>query len=287
MEPSRRRVVQCLGSMALAGCGWGTDPVPIRRELSHGASWVHVPARVRRARPLVVCHGMVVEGTADEAARALLEVWRPFADTEGVVVVAPVFGDDFASGTPGALGGYRSLVGRKVPADEYLDEVLDDLRVIRPDLQRSFYLIGHSAGGQFANRYLMRHPERVAAAVVSSPAWFAFPDPAERWPHGMAERHGRFPWGEGGEEVAVDVVPDPQGWVRASRVPTLVVVGAQDTAPLREGSDVNHVTQARSWVEQMRALDANSQVELLVVPEVGHNQGQLARASMPFLRGQR
>ena len=276
-----------LGACAL----WGSGPSePEQRATEHGSYWVHRPAPDAH-RVLVAVHGMVgEEGAEAEAARQLLEQWTPFAQAHGLVVVAPVFDDvHFASRTPGALGGYRSLVGRVVAADAFLHEVLADVAAHEQVPTERFLLFGHSAGGQFANRYLVTHPGRVAAAVISAPAWFAFPDPDTRWPHGMAPRRSVFSWGEHGDEVRVDVTPRPQAWRDAAAVPTLVVVGEQDRAPLREGSPLDHVTQARAWVEAMGALGPAGPAgpELLVVPDVGHNQGKLLRAAQPWLAERR
>lgn len=47
-------------------------------------------------------------------------------------------------------------------------------------------LHGHSAGAQFAARYLVTHPERLEEVVLSAPSAYPFPDAALPWPDGMA-----------------------------------------------------------------------------------------------------
>ena len=126
---------------------------------------------------LVVCHGVFSDGTAEHAAAACTKIWTRFAESERVIIVAPAFDNkNFAASRAGALGGYRSLVGRQVGADEFLHEVIAVYEKLNPKYNGQFLLFGHSAGGQFANRYVVRHPERIIAALISSPAWFAFPD---------------------------------------------------------------------------------------------------------------
>src|ERR1700690_3860926 len=55
-----------------------------------------------------------------------------------------------------------------------------------PRFSGQFSLHGHSAGAQFAARYLVTHPSRLEAVVLSAPGAYPFPDPALPWPNGMA-----------------------------------------------------------------------------------------------------
>ena len=79
------------------------------------------------------------------------------------------------------------MFGRKADADEFVNAVVDEVAGEHvPDFAGRFSLHGHSAGAQFAARYLVAHPERLDAVVLSAPSAYPFPDPARPWPDGMA-----------------------------------------------------------------------------------------------------
>jgi pimeloyl-ACP methyl ester carboxylesterase len=81
------------------------------------------------------------------------------------------------------LGGYRALAGKEIGADELVDGIVGQYRAQLGGEER-FYLYGHSAGGQFAGRYAVRHPDHLKALVLSAPGRYAFPDPQAPWPYG-------------------------------------------------------------------------------------------------------
>ncbi len=264
----------------------------VHKQVEHGAYVQYVPRSVKPdSTVLVICHGIFSDGTAELAASNCIDDWFAFSEKERVILVAPVFDNrNFAVTQAGALGGYRTLTGREIGADEFLHEIIEVYRKANPKYDGRFLLFGHSAGGQLANRYVVRHPQRVIAALISSPAWFAFPDPNERWPNGMQPRKGDFKWGDTGERIRIDVKPDPDGWLQASQLPIMVIVGALDTEELKEagkGTGKNHVTQATAWVTAMNKLASSKgkkgTVLLNVVPNVDHNYGKLLRAGAPFL----
>ena len=69
------------------------------------------------------------------------------------------------------------MFGRLVGADEFVNEILTDYKNQFSDFDGRIYLYGHSAGGQFVSRYIVRHPAKVIAAVISAAGTYAFPDP--------------------------------------------------------------------------------------------------------------
>ena len=48
------------------------------------------------------------------------------------------------------------------------------------------YLFGYSGGGQFAHRYAMANPERVAGVVIGAAGWYTMPQNNCSFPHGVA-----------------------------------------------------------------------------------------------------
>jgi poly(3-hydroxybutyrate) depolymerase len=241
---------------------------------------------------LVVNHGMFKDKeTAVDASYNTLKLWLKFADEHKLILVAPVFdNENYAVTVNGAgNGGYRGLYGRKVGADVFLHEIIDEYKAAQQSYDGRFYLYGHSAGAQFANRYLVRHPHRVIATSFSAPAWFSLPSDKHKWPLGMAKRQYTANWS--GESVGqvIDIRPQASTWLEATQISVEVVVGELDLEKMRYvegiGGDT-HVDRAKFWVESMNKFAQHhaktSRVRLKVVSGVGHNYGKLARVSQQF-----
>jgi pimeloyl-ACP methyl ester carboxylesterase len=178
-----------------------------------------------------------------EYARAAVSRWAAFAETHRAIVVAPVFGGQ-------EFPRYREMLGRPIRPDELVNLLVE--RAARehiPHFAGPFSLHGHSAGAQFAARYLVTHPERLDEVVLSAPSTFPMPDPRIPWPNGMATA------GASGQASA-EVNPEPAGWLTAaSAVSVTVLVGSRDTelrppAPGQHGS--TRIGRATAWVESMR-----------------------------------
>jgi pimeloyl-ACP methyl ester carboxylesterase len=252
------------------------------------------------SRVLVVVHG---ETRPDQDVAALAETfinrWTGFAEQTGAVIVAPAFSQlDFGSDGDGR-GGYRGLYGRVMGADEFLHNVLTHVGHVTsvPTAGRRFFLYGHSAGGQFANRYLVRHPDRVIAAVLSAPGRYAFPDEGAPWHFGMDALRGNVRWDLAGETHPIDHRPDPDGWVDAATLPISVIVGDRDDEKLRclpaqcdpaWGDEATRIDIGRRWVEQMNRLAAEhgrqGRVTFQLVPGIGHDSAGLTQACQDAFR---
>jgi pimeloyl-ACP methyl ester carboxylesterase len=249
----------------------------------------------RPVRILVLAHGFPwPDGSQSDDflagyARAAVQRWTPFAEAHNAVLVAPVFG-----GTD--FGGYRALFGRKVDADEFVGAVVDALASehVR-DFDGRFSLHGHSAGAQFAARYLVAHPERLDAVVLSAPSSYPFPDPARPWPEGMAPVVRDDVSGSGAEGKAPDrvsgtvFVPRPAGWLTAaSEVPVSVLVGSRDTEPRpaepgRSGSsrlESSRLERAAEWIASMhdhaRASGRASSIRFVLAEGLDHDETAMA-----------
>lgn len=182
---------------------------------------------------VVVVHGTPGENdNVTDRAERYINRWTGFADSTGAVIIAPAFDqDNYASDDGSGYGGYRGPYGRDVGADEFIHQILEEVdAVLAPTSEDRFYLYGFSAGGQFANRYLVRHPDRLLGAVVGAAGRFAFPNKEVSWHYGMGSILHQSEWHDG-EPLEVDITPDPQGWVQATQLPVTVIVGDQDRAP--------------------------------------------------------
>ena len=124
-----------------------------------GSYYLYVPVRRLRADlPLLVSvHG--ISRNAREHGRALSRL----AERYGVALLSPLFARDF-------FPDFQRLgVDSGCRADVALDEMIDDASERLDRSLDQFALFGYSGGGQFAHRYALLRPERVAALAVASP----------------------------------------------------------------------------------------------------------------------
>lgn len=223
----------------------------IRRVLRADAAQeylVYVPSTATRHGPLfATIHG--VSRNADQHARLL----AAYAEVYGAVLVAPIF-------TSEQHPDYQRLgrKGRGKRADIALNMIVAEVAATTGAAGDKVHLFGFSGGAQFANRYFMAHPHRVAAAVLASAGWYTFPDPTRRFPHGT-RMNSKLP----------DLRFDAEEFLA---VPVTVMVGADDhgqtglrRAPrLDREQGTSRLERARRWVAAMRAAAAQHHLECRV-----------------------
>lgn len=228
---------------------------------------VYVPrSAVERGPVFVSIHG--VSRNADQHARLL----AAYCDMYGVVMVAPTF-------TAEQHPDYQRLGrrGRGARADIALNTILAESAAVTGATAERFYLFGFSGGAQFAHRYLMAHPHRVAAAVIAGAGWYTLPDPTRRFPHGTRMTR-KLP------EVRFDAE-------EFLSVPVTVMVGADDNGQtglrrserLDREQGVSRIERARNWVAAMQAAAALHNMESRVAYEEVENCDHSFRSAI--LRG--
>ncbi len=267
----------------------GEAGVVVPRSIQYGDYFEYVPSRTIMGI-LVVAHGSVEEEKSAQDVRKVAETfarrWTRFAQDHGLIVLAPVFGRDFGSwiGEPGiALGGYRGLEGRQIGADEFVERIVDEYSG-RGGGDKRFYLYGHSAGGQFAGRYAIRHPDRVKALILSAPGRYAFPDPDAPWPYGQKQVSIKA----GATAQPRIIQPDRENWRRVAALPIAVVVGTADLEvqpPRKDHAGSTRVDYARNWVEAMTRIapQGKSRIRVIEVPGIGHSSAGLTPACQSAL----
>ena len=166
----------------------------VAKQTPHGSYLQYVPSRTPHGI-VVVVHGTPADDqpAIDNAAK-YIEHWIAPAEEHAVLVVAPAFDAENFGSTNGPGGGYRGLYGREIGADEFVHEIVDQYRMGQSAMPNKFILYGHSAGGQFVARYVVMHPERIVAAVISAAGKYAFPDPSAEWPYGMGTLTRTMKW---------------------------------------------------------------------------------------------
>jgi pimeloyl-ACP methyl ester carboxylesterase len=251
-------------------------------------------------RVLVLAHGFPwpdgsqPDSFLAEYAQAAVERWTAFAEAHHAIVIAPAFGGS-------EFGGYRALFGRKIDADEFVNAVVDQVAGEHiPSFNGRFALHGHSAGAQFAARYLVTHPERLEEVILSAAGAYPFPDPALKWPDGMAavvrdQLSGSRADGKAPDQAAGAVfIPRPAGWLAAaSEVCVSVLVGSRDTDPQppepgQQGS--TRIERATAWINSMhrhaRASDRAPTIRLVQAEGLDHDEAAMAIPAQEILARQ-
>jgi pimeloyl-ACP methyl ester carboxylesterase len=236
-------------------------------ETSYTAVAYYVPKNPIRV--LVLAHGFPWrDGTqSDEAlaayAREDASRWAAFAEQNHTLLLVPAFGGR-------SFPDYREMAGRTIGPDEFLNRLIDGpVAGIIPHFDGRLNLHGHSAGAQFAARYLVAHPERLDQVILSAPSTYPMPDTAVAWPFGMAQGASAH---------------RPEGWLRAAtEVSVTVLVGSRDTeqrppAPGQRGS--SRLDRAKSWVAAMgklaRSHGRESTIRFVEAPGLGHDEAAMA-----------
>jgi pimeloyl-ACP methyl ester carboxylesterase len=224
-------------------------------------------------RLLVLAHGYPwPDGSKSDAdligyAQGAAERWASLADRHHAIIVAPVFGGP-------EFPVYREMLGRSIGPDEFVNLLAEEVgREYIPRFSGRFSLHGHSAGAQFAARYLVTHPQRLDEVILSAPSAFPMPDPGIPWPNGMAAaRRSGFS-------------PQAAGWLAAaSEVRVTVLVGSRDTArrPAAPGQQgATRIERAAAWVESMRrhAQDGGKAASIRLVAAEGLDHDEEAMAA--------
>lgn len=262
-SPKRRlaalmSLLSVLLSIAVPGLHADERSRVLRKKLGEGEYIQYLPKHPPRGT-LVIAHGSTegedAKADVEKLADTFLRRWVTLAEEYRLILVAPVFDSEFGSWVKVqgvALGGYRGLAGKRIGADEFVHCILAGYQDQLGGDGR-FYLYGHSAGGQFAGRYAVRHPDRLKVVVLSAPGRYAFPDPRAPWPYGQKEVTVRPIPGEPPRVIR----PDPDGWRKAAALPITVVVGTADTEPQPAGPahvGKTRVEFAQHWVEAMTSL---------------------------------
>jgi multidrug resistance efflux pump/acetyl esterase/lipase len=90
------------------------------------------------------------------------------------------------------LGRSRNSLDSGKRADEALDTILQEVAALDGVAPERICLFGYGAGGRFAMRYTMAHPERVAAVVIVSPGTYTLPSVEKSFPQGIGPSSKRM-----------------------------------------------------------------------------------------------
>src|SRR5687767_4165287 len=226
--------------------------------------YCYAPASSRDgSRVLAVIHG--ISGRALDYA----QIFAPYCEDHGVVLLVPHFAEhhrDFQR-----LG----REGRGPRADEILHQCLSEVGTLTGANVAEIYLFGYSAGAQFGHRYVMAHPHRIARAVFAASGWYTFPDPEQRFPHGIRPTR---------KLRGVRFIPE-----EFLKVSMEVLIGSEDldsmnlraTPRVNNQQGVNRVERARRWVDAMqeaaKACGLTPLTTYTEVPGISHDFDEFCR----------
>jgi len=209
---------------------------------------LYVPSSIGHTPPLLVSvHG--VSRNADEHAKLL----SAYCEMFGVVLVVPHFSIEHHP-------DYQRLgrIGRGKRADLAINSIIAEASETTGASAAQFYLFGFSGGAQFAHRYVMAHPHRIASAVIASAGWYTLPDATTRFPYGCRP-----------SKKLPGVHFDAEEFLQ---VPITVMVGANDdkaeglrrTSRIDRTQGTNRVERARRFVAEMESAAAAHHMKSMV-----------------------
>ena len=223
-------------------------------------------------RVVVVMHGV------NRDADRYRDEWRALADQYGFLLIVPEFSQAKFPGDDGYnFGGMVDDKNRPLPRERWsfnvVDRVFADVRRLSGAERQAYSLYGHSAGAQFAHRFLLfAASPSVEMVVVANAGWYTLPVAGETFPYGL----------KGSPATETDVR------VFLAR-PLVLQLGEADTdsahSSLRRTPEANRQGPHRfargknfmavAEVEAKR-LGVPLAWKLVTVPGVGHSNGQMA-----------
>ena len=155
-------------------CPNGTEPITV---------FTYKPPTYQDGPLLVVCHG-VARNAEDYRNYAIT-----LAERFGAIVVAPLFDKDRFPSLRYQRGGLLDPQGKIQPADTWtyavIPKIVAQVRALEGKPKLPYYLIGHSAGGQFLVRLAAFMPGEPVRIVAANPGSHLFPDRAQKFGYGF------------------------------------------------------------------------------------------------------
>lgn len=223
--------------------------------------WAYVPETYMEEKEphyqlLVIIHGT---GCATEYNVSAARKW---ADAHHVAILAPLFPAGLTSHED--LNSYKLVADAGIRYDEILLSEIADMKVRYPGVATDkFFLFGHSAGGQFAERFAMVHPDRVKAVTIGAPGNPTYINFAEDYSWGVRDFPKYF-----GKDFDLKAFRE---------IPMLLVIGEKDTKFIGDSP------YGANRMERLHRLQKNFQdngvksVELEVIPGIAHIDGAKQR----------
>jgi poly(3-hydroxybutyrate) depolymerase len=232
---------------------------------------LYVPAAYRWDANLPV---VIVVHNTNRDAQIERETWVEFAESHGAIIVTPLF--PAAIGHDDDLDNYKTLEYNGIRFDLILLGMLDEISARWNADTRRVILTGHSGGAQFAQRFLLVHPDRLRGVAISAPGRITVIDSDAPWPRGTADIHSIF-----GRELDIAAI-------RA--VPVLLAIGQNDVAtgdleaqndPSQDGFGDSRMARLETLRDNLLANHVDAEIE--VVPDLDHDDSPTLREMQQFV----
>ncbi|MGF1556997.1 hypothetical protein [Paucihalobacter sp.] len=206
--------------------------------------YYHIPENKSASTPILfVFHG------AGRNARDYRNALQSKADQFGFIVITPEFSiQNFPSGDQYNLGnvfvdGDNPSPATLNPESEWtysiIEPLFDHVRAQINNSNTTYDVFGHSAGAQFAHRFLMFKPNaRINKAVISASGWYTFPNTSIVFPYGFKDSPL--------ETLNLNSLFSKQIYVQ---------VGANDNNPNESGLRRNEMADAQGTNRKDRAIN--------------------------------
>jgi poly(3-hydroxybutyrate) depolymerase len=168
-----------------AGAGAFAFTPDVARPLHKLKVWTYRPDGFGPNNPIVfVMHGVRRNG---ENYR---DAWIPLSRARSFLLVVPEFPKDEYPGEAYQRGNITDRAGKPVPPERWtfnvIEKLFDHVKTLTESKAEKYYLYGHSAGGQFVQRFVLFMPEaRYARAIAANPGYYTFPIQNVNYPYGL------------------------------------------------------------------------------------------------------
>jgi len=154
--------------------------------------YYHIPDAAKEDTPILfVFHGN--GRNAFDYRNAMIQKSEQY----NFIVIVPRFSSqDFPGGDSYNLGNVyedgdnpspNTLNSENLWTFSIIEPLFDKVKELLGSAESTYHILGHSAGGQFAHRFLMFKPEaRVKKILVSAPGWYTTLDPNISFPYGLS-----------------------------------------------------------------------------------------------------
>lgn len=246
----------------------------------HVTVWYFAPPEATPTTPVV----FVLTGIQRNGEDYLAD-WMPLAREHRFVVVVPEFSVKEFPGEEGYIyGNTVDPAGHTLPREQWafsaIEPIFDTVRARTGNTSAGYALFGHSAGAQFAHRFLYFVPTaRVTRAVTANAGWYTLPDLATAFPYGLKN---------------TSVTADD---LRAALArPLVVLLGTADTDPqakaLRRTPEANaqgpyRLARGKFFFARAEAAAAAFKTpfgwSLATAPGIGHSDSGMAPFAVRWL----
>lgn len=222
---------------------------------------------------------------ADRGIDYLMKMWGVEAAKQKFMVFIPQFSkEDFPVSDYQEIGAMDNDHLQVLPETDLTASLIDRMfEHVRQQLGTDhchYRIYGHSAGGQFVQRFMLLHQSPyVDRAIIGSPGWYTFPDTAQIYPYGLQN----IPYVT---EQRLKAYFDQDIVLQLAEADTIRESFLRKT-PEAELQGRQRLERGHSFFEFSRRLCAQRgwpfRWRKVVVPNVNHNSVAMGQAAIPLL----